>query len=362
VSEAIGAHAKQTENRISDQRSSAIRQLVLVAAGSVLLMGALGLGVIGSVVRPLRKVSAVLERIAEGDLTGHADVDSRDELGAMARMLNRATERLREVVGGVGQNAATLASASEELSSVSAQMSGAAQESASQAGLVSAAAEQVSLNVQTVATGTEEMSASIREIAQNASNAAGVAAQAVGVAAATNATVEKLGESSSQVGNVIKVINSIAEQTNLLALNATIEAARAGEAGKGFAVVASEVKELAQATSKATEDIGRRIDAIQADSNAAVAAIAEISGIIARINDTQTTIASAVEEQTATTNEMSRNVAEAASGSTDIAENITNVARSANDTRAAASSTSQAADGLARMASDMQELIAQFQY
>ena len=158
------------------------------------------------------------------------------------------------------------------------------------------------------------------------------------------------------------MITGIAQQTNLLALNATIEAARAGEAGKGFAVVANEVKELAQETSKATEDIGRRIEAIQSDTAAAVAAITEISGIIAEINDTQSTIASAVEEQTATTNEMGRNVTEAATGSNEIAENITGVARSASDTTAAASSTSQAADELARMASDLRQLVGQFSY
>jgi methyl-accepting chemotaxis protein len=145
-------------------------------------------------------------------------------------------------------------------------------------------------------------------------------------------------------------------------LNATIEAARAGEAGKGFAVVAHEVKELAQETSKATEDIGRRIEAIQSDTAAAVAAITQISGIVAQINDTQSTIASAVEEQTATTNEMGRNVSEAATGSNDIAENITGVARSASDTTAAANSTSEAAGELARMSSDLQQLVGRFAY
>jgi methyl-accepting chemotaxis protein len=152
------------------------------------------------------------------------------------------------------------------------------------------------------------------------------------VAETTNATVGKLGDSSIEIGNVIKVITSIAEQTNLLALNATIEAARAGEAGKGFAVVANEVKDLARETAKATEDIGRRVEAIQADTREAVDAIAEISSVIARINDYQTTIASAVEEQTATTNEMSRNVAEAAMGSTEIAQNIVGVATAAQTT------------------------------
>jgi hypothetical protein len=141
--------------------------------------------------------------------------------------------------------------------------------------------------------------------------------------------VAKLGESSQQIGKVIEVITSIAEQTNLLALNATIEAARAGEAGKGFAVVAGEVKELAKETAKATEEIGSRIAAIQEDTSDAVGAIGEIEQVIARIADMQTTIASAVEEQTATTNEIGRNVAEAARGSAEIAENIVSVAQAA---------------------------------
>ncbi len=148
----------------------------------------------------------------------------------------------------------------------------------------------------------------------------------------TNATVSSLGESSAEIGNVVKVITSIAEQTNLLALNATIEAARAGEAGKGFAVVANEVKELAQETARATEDIARRVEAIQSDTTGAVDAINRISAIIERINDFQTTISSAVEEQTATTAEMSRNATEASTGAVQIAKNIAGVAQAARDT------------------------------
>ena len=189
-----------------------------------------------------------------------------------------------------------------------------------------------------------------------------MAGDAVGQARATTERVSELSKAAARIGDVVELINTIAGQTNLLALNATIEAARAGEAGKGFAVVANEVKELAQETSKATEDIGRRIQAIQTDTEAAVAAIGQISGIIAQINDTQTTIASAVEEQTATTNEMSRNVSEAATGSMDIAQNITGVARSASDTGTAAGSARQAAEELARMAAEMQQLVGRFTY
>ena len=352
----------EQEALLEETQSSAPRTVLLVLIGGILVALALALTIARPLAARLRRTQVQLTEVAAGRLDGRLTVESGDEIGVMSGALNEALDSLSSAMAGMDANAQALASASEELSSVSGQMTGSAQESASQAGLVSAAAEQVSRNVQTVATGADEMSASIHEIAANAMSAAGVAAQAVGVAESTSATVVKLGESSAEVGNVISVINSIAEQTNLLALNATIEAARAGEAGKGFAVVANEVKELAQETSKATEDISRRIQAIQSDTEAAVTAITEISGIIAQINDTQNTIASAVEEQTATTNEIGRSVAEAATGSADIAQNITGVARTAADTGAAAASTSHAADELARMAAEMRQLVGQFQY
>jgi methyl-accepting chemotaxis protein len=170
----------------------------------------------------------------------------------------------------------------------------------------------------------------------------------------------QLGESSVQIGNVIKLITSIAEQANLLALNATIEAARAGDAGKGFAVVASEVKDLAQETAKATGDISQRVEAIQADTDGAVAAIGRISSIIAQINDYQTTIASAVEEQTATTNEMSRSIGEASTGSTSIADNVASVANAARTTTATVAETQRSAQDLARMSAELQSVVARF--
>jgi methyl-accepting chemotaxis protein len=237
-----------------------------------------------------------------------------------------------------------------------------AEETATQSNVVSAASEQVTQNVSVVATGAEEMLASIREIAKSANESARVAGNAVSVADTTNTTIGKLGESSVEIGNVVKVITSIAQQTNLLALNATIEAARAGEAGKGFAVVANEVKELAKQTAKATEDIGRRIEAIQGDSKKSVEAIAEISSIIGQINDISHTIASAVEEQTATTNEMGRNVAEAAKGTGEISKSISGVASAAQSTTVGASDTQKAARALAAMASELQALVGRFTF
>jgi methyl-accepting chemotaxis protein len=204
------------------------------------------------------------------------------------------------------------------------------------------------------------MGASIREIANNANDAARIAGEAVALVQDTNATVSRLGDSSRAIGDVVRVITSIAEQTNLLALNATIEAARAGEAGKGFAVVANEVKELAQETATATEDIVRRIEAIQSDTTGAVAAIARIDEVIAQISDYQTTIASAVEEQTATTNEMSRSVSQAAQGTGSIAESIGMLSAGSSETGSDAASARAAAEGLATITTELSRLVGQF--
>jgi methyl-accepting chemotaxis protein len=253
-----------------------------------------------------------------------------------------------------------LASAAEELTANSQQMSANAEETSAQANVVSAASEQVNRNLQTVSAGTEEMGASIREIAKNATEAAKIATSAVKMAEQTNQTVTKLGDSSTEIGQVIEVITSIAQQTNLLALNATIEAARAGEAGKGFAVVANEVKELAKETAKATEDISRKIEGIQTDTKGAVDAIASITSVINEVNSISSTIATAVEEQNATTNEMARNLGEAARGSGEIVKNISGVAEAAQSTTRGATDTQKAAAELAKVATNLRDLVAKF--
>jgi methyl-accepting chemotaxis protein len=314
------------------------------------------------ITRSLTAVGLVLQGVANGDLTATVDVTSRDEVGQMAASLEEATASLRALIGTIDASATSLSAAAEQMSGTAGHIAASAEESSAQALVVSAAAEQVSRNVQTVAAGSEEMGASISEIAHNANEAAKVAAQAVEVAGTTTRTVAKLGESSTEIADVVKVITSIAEQTNLLALNATIEAARAGEAGKGFAVVATEVKELAQETARATEDISRRVEAIQGDTAGAVEAIAEISAIIGRINDYQLTIASAVEEQSATTGEMNRNVAEAATGAGEIAQNITGVASAAEVTTEGVAQSQQAVSELARMSSELQSAVSRFRY
>ena len=340
---------------------SASRNLVIGALAIGLLV-AIGLGwiTIRRIVRPLGEVNATLAKVADGDLTGQVPIRSNDEVGTMARSLNRATSSMRETVQALGTASHSLAGAATQLSATSTEIAGGASQASDQAMRIATAAEEIRRNVDTVSAGSEEMGASIREIAENANQAAEVAGQAVAMAQTTNLTVTKLGESSAEIGNVIKLITAIAEQTNLLALNATIEAARAGEMGKGFAVVASEVKDLAQETARATEDIGTRVTAIQADTGTAITAIGEIDAVITQISDYQTTIAAAVEEQTATTAEMSRGVNEAAAGVGEIATGIDTLATTTRMTTESVADTQHAAEELARMSSNLQTMVGAF--
>jgi len=311
------------------------------------------------------KVDNILEAVTAasgGDLTQEVAVCGSDAVGKMGEGFQKLLADLRRSISQITETARTVSQSSENMAGINKDMAHNAEETSAQANVVSAASEQVTRNVQTVATGAEEMGASIREIAQNANRAARVASTAVQVAQRTNETVTKLGDSSTEIGQVLKVITSIAEQTNLLALNATIEAARAGEAGKGFAVVANEVKELANQTAKATEDIGMKIEAIQADTHKSVEAIEEITQVINEINDISSAIASAVEEQSATAAEIGRNVTEAATGSTEITRNITAVAKAASDTMKGVKIVRQSADELANVARILQNLVSQFRF
>jgi methyl-accepting chemotaxis protein len=360
--------------------SNSIRILLLVVAGVVTVaLFAGGFFLASAIVKPIRATTEAVQALAKGDFTHQVTVSTADEVGQLgaatnesitllrtSREQNAAAEQreklrmrqLRTVFDKVAADADGMLSAGKEMSAVSHQMSAAAEETSAQSNVVSSAAEEVSASVNTVVTAVDEMNASIKEIAKNAHDAARIVNTAVDVAGQTNATITKLGASSAEIGQVIKVITSIAQQTNLLALNATIEAARAGEAGKGFAVVANEVKELAKETAKATEDISQKIEAIQRDTGGAVSAIAQITDIIHQISGITTTIASAVEEQTATTNEISRNVGEAARGASEIAQNITSVAQAAGETASGSSEVQRVSEQLSVMAAGLRDLVA----
>jgi methyl-accepting chemotaxis protein len=356
--------AEDALTRVSAENSSVLRTsstLVLVGVLSALASGIVVAFVITRrITRPLTRAMDVIETVARRDLTPRLEVTSGDEIGRICTAINTMVEQLEENMRTVRENSEALSAASQELSAVSTRVTSNSEETAAQAGSVAGAATQVSGNVATVATAAEEMTASIREIAKQAADAARVATEAATVAADTNSTIVKLGDSSRQIGNVIKLITSIAEQTNLLALNATIEAARAGEAGKGFAVVASEVKELAKQTAVATEEIRTRVEGIQQDTGTAVAAIGEINAVIDRISQIQSVIASSVEEQAATMNEISGNSAEASQGSSQIAENILGVSEAARSSTEAAANTSQSAEHLAELAALMHGVVSRF--
>ena len=329
-------------------------------AGALLLVGYLLVGFYRSATVPLRRIVAALRALAGGDLTQQVPVDTRDEVGQMGTAFNDALTRVREAVHALRADADEVADTSTKLSEVSADMRTTAESTATKAGQAGTVADTVSSHLTAVSAGAEEMSASIGDISQGASQAAAVATEAVDAARNTEQTIGRLGTSSAQIGEVLKVITGIAAQTNLLALNATIEAARAGEAGKGFAVVAGEVKELAQETGQATQDIAARIDAIQADALDAVNAIQQISDVITRVNEIQSTIAAAVEEQSATTSEMTHGISEVAAGAERIAAGVNSVTQEANRTTTGADSTARSARELAQTAERLRDIVARF--
>ncbi|GIJ45774.1 hypothetical protein Val02_26600 [Virgisporangium aliadipatigenens] len=353
------ASADAQDNAVDGERTA-----WLIGIVGLLLAVLSAVVIVRSVAAPLNALKMRLIDIADGDgdLTARLSEEGRDELSEVAAAFNRFAERLAGAMRSVDERSHVLAAKSAQLIEVSTTLAGSARDSADAAGTAGTAAEEVSRSVQAMATGTEQMGGSIREIAQSATEAVQVTTEAVELAAQVGGTVDRLADASRQISEFAKVISGIAEQTNLLALNATIEAARAGEAGKGFAVVASEVKDLAGGTARATEDISARIAAIQQGTSEAVGAIERITGVITRVNDLQAVIASAVDEQTATTAEIARSITEAAQVSGSIADDVSAVAGTAQTTTGQIEGVSAAADELAQVSTDLRAVVSRFRY
>jgi methyl-accepting chemotaxis protein len=280
----------------------------------------------------------------------------------VGRSLDAAGVALSRDLEAIQRSIATVSSSSTTLDEVAQRVTGLVENATSQAQAASTAAQEVSANIGSVSIGTGEMESSIREIARSTSSSTQVAGEAVVAASATYDLIQRLGTSSAEIGEVVQLINGIAQQTNLLALNATIEAARAGEAGRGFAVVANEVKELAQETAQATGDIAKRVEAIQSGTAGAVTAIGQISEIIGQVNELGLVIASAVEEQAATTREMGSNVGHATTGAADIASTIVLVADATRLTQESMSEVLEASQGLNETSSALQQVVARFRF
>ena len=328
------------------------------------------------IVRPLKASITTMNHLARGDLSVETPQPRRgDEIGEimMALVAFKATglevERMRtdreaideraagqrkaEMIrladgfeSAVGEIVDTVSSASSKLEASAGTLTTAAARAQQLTTQVASASEAASSNVQSVASATEEMTSSVNEISRQVQESARMAGEAVDQARTTNDRVGELSKAASRIGDVVELINTIAGQTNLLALNATIEAARAGEAGRGFAVVASEVKALAEQTAKATGEIGQQITGIQAATQDSVNAIKEISGTIEKLSEISATIAAAVEEQGAATQEISRNVQRAAHGTQQVSSNIADVQRGASETGSASSLVLSAAQSL----------------
>jgi methyl-accepting chemotaxis protein len=335
-------------------------RLLLFALVSSALVAVLAWLVARGMSRPLIATERALAQVSAGDLTVRVVPDGDDEVAHIAVSLNQAVATMGGTVRAITGNAATLASAAEEVSAVSEQMRANASETSRQAVAVTASADQVSQHVATIAAGAEQMGAGIKEIAVNAHEAVGKAARGVAATGEATAAMAKLETASAEIGQITKLIGGIAEQVNLLALNATIEAARAGEAGRGFAVVAHEVKALANRTQAANSEIAERIAGIQQGIANGTGTIAKVGGIIASISESQQTIASAVEEHAATAAELGRAIGETARSARDIASTIAGVAGNATSTSDGSEQSRRSAAELAELAEALRKTVAAF--
>jgi methyl-accepting chemotaxis protein len=364
--------------RLSEARATELRQyLIWIIAGATFCIGLIAVFFGHRIASSIARMTQAMQKLAAGDLAVVLPGLGRaDEVGDMAQAVetfkirakqtadDEANEKMRQEMGAaearkadmnkladefecaVGRIIDTVSTASTDLENAAKTLTATAEQSQQLTDVVAGASEHASNNVQSVASATEEMTSSVREISRQVQNSAQIANEAVEQAQATNHRVGELSKAASRIGDVVELINAIARQTNLLALNATIEAARAGDAGRGFAVVASEVKALAEQTSKATGEISKQVGGIQNATRDSVAAINAIGGTIGRMSEIASTIAAAVEQQGAATQEIARNVQQAAEGTLKVSSNIIDVQRGASETGSASSHVFSAAQAL----------------
>jgi methyl-accepting chemotaxis protein len=387
-----GAEAAMTQNTAQLLDELARNRTLLVIVAIISVLAAAGIGVFYVQRRLARRLSSIgdaMHRLSSGETDlAVPGAEDRDELGAMARSLEvfragemerkgfaerrdveQAEQRQRaaaieQMIGefraGVTATIDAVTANVSRMETTARTLSGIAAEADAQARAASSSSEATSSNVRNVAGATEELGASINEISGQAAQAAAVVERAAGIAQSANERIGQLVEGANRIGDVIKLIRAVAEQTNLLALNATIEAARAGEAGRGFAVVASEVKSLANQTSKATEEIAAQIGAIQESTSDAVEAIRSIGEVMGDVSRFTGTIAAAVQQQSGATQEIGRNVQAAASGAKDLAGSMATMTEAIDETNRSAGAVLEASTALSTQAATLQKSIDAF--
>ena len=334
----IEAYTTAMESGISEKANAMSFRMLTIAGLVFIVIASLCLVIIIGITRALKRIISGVRDIAqgEGDLTKRVDIDSKDELGELAKWLNLFLEKIQDIIKRIAREAIGVDGASNELTEISGDMAAGAQKTSDQADDVSAASEQMSTslnsvaaameessqNVNLVASAAEEMTATINEIAGNAEKTRETSQDASLKAGQAGEMIKNLSAAAKSIGQVTETITDISNQTNLLALNATIEAARAGEAGKGFAVVANEIKDLASQTAEATLDIKTQIENVQTVSTATATSINEVIQVIETAGEMIATIAAAVTEQSAATREISSNIEQLSMGIQEVNENV----------------------------------------